>query len=60
MRSKLRKYRKALVAVAGVAAVFGKVAIDGSISAQEAAELLGAVAIAFGVYRVPNEPDAKA
>lgn len=50
----LSKYRKALVAAAGVAAVFGKVAIDGQITGTELVELLGAAAVAFGVYRVPN------
>ena len=51
----MSKYRKGLIAAAGVAAVIGKVAIDGTLTGIEIAELLGALAIAFGVYRVPNE-----
>ena len=51
----MNKYRKFIVALAGVAAVFGKVAADGSISPQDLLELAVAGSIAYGVFKVPNE-----
>jgi hypothetical protein len=51
----LKKYRKALVVVAGVCAVIGKIAADGEISPLEIGELLGSIAVALGVYQVKNE-----
>lgn len=52
----MKHIRKALVACAGVAAVFGTVAADGAISAQDGLMLAAAVATAYGVWRVPNDP----
>jgi len=50
----VNRYRKFIVALAGVAAVFGKVAADGDINVQEWLELAAAAAVAYGVLRVPN------
>lgn len=47
-------YRKAAVAVAGVLAVLGTALADGALSPGELGELATAVAVAIGVYRVPN------
>jgi len=50
----VNKYRKFIVVLAGVAAVFGKVAADGDINVQEWLELAVAFAIALGVRQIPN------
>lgn len=50
----MSKYRKALVAVAGVCAVIGQVASDGAISAADLGLLATAIAVAVGVERIPN------
>jgi hypothetical protein len=54
-RTPLNKYRKALVAVAGVCAVIGKILADGEVNLLEAGELVGAIGLAYTVWRVPNE-----
>ena len=54
----MSKYRKAIVALAGFAAVFGVVASDGAIDGAEALQLVAALAAAYGVYRIPNAPPA--
>jgi hypothetical protein len=51
----LTKYRKALVAASGVLIVVGRAIADASISASEAADIILALGVALGVYRVPNE-----
>lgn len=50
--------RKLLVAVAGVLAALGTSLADGSIDAQEAGVIAGAVAVAVGVYFAKNEASA--
>lgn len=52
----MAKYRKALVAVAGVCAVLGTVLADGSVDGSESIAIIAAVMTAFGVFRVPNAP----
>lgn len=52
----LAPYRKAVVAVAGVLAIVAKVLADGTLDAAEIGEVATAVAVALGVYRVPNAP----
>lgn len=51
----MAKYRKFLVALAGVCGVLATVLADGSIDATEALTLVASVLAAFGVFRVPNE-----
>lgn len=50
----MKKYSKGLVALSGVLVVLGHALTDGQIEANEVPELLIAVGVAFGVYRVPN------
>ena len=51
---KLKRYSKAIVAVAGFLTVAGKVFADAEITAEEALLLLEAAVVAYGVFRVPN------
>jgi hypothetical protein len=53
----VKQYRKGLIALAGFLTVLGGVLSDGSVSTLEWGALATAAATAFGVYRVPNEPD---
>ena len=50
----MRKYSKAIVAVAGVCATLGVVGADGQITAQEAVMILEAIAVAAGVFQIRN------
>ncbi len=52
----MKKYSKFIAAAAGVAAVFGQVAADGSISLAEAGLLSTAIASAAAVFFVRNQP----
>lgn len=52
----MKRYRKAIVASAGVLLVVGKVFADGTLDAGEIGELAVAVAVAIGVERIPNAP----
>ncbi len=51
-----RRYKKALVAVANVAAVIGVVAADGDLSTPDIIAIVAAVCAAVGVYQVRNAP----
>lgn len=51
----MSKFRKALVAGAGVLAVLAKALEDGSISGDEGTNLGIAVVVAIGVYLAPNK-----
>jgi hypothetical protein len=53
----MKKYRKGLIALGGFLAVLGGALSDGAISGIEWGALATAASVAFGVYRVPNEPD---
>lgn len=53
----MSKFRKAIVASAGVFTVLGAVLADGADSADAAAVAL-AVVTAIGVYLAPNKPAA--
>jgi len=50
----MNKYRKGLVAAAGVLAVLSKALTDGAVDGSEMLEIALALGVAFGVYRVPN------
>lgn len=50
----MKKYSKAIVAVAGVCATFGVVGSDGEITPMEWLAILESALVAFGVYRVRN------
>ena len=52
----MSKYRKAIVAVAGVLVVLGNVLSDGSLTLEEGVLLATSALAAFGVYQVPNTP----
>lgn len=54
----LKRYRKAIVGVSGVLIVIGESLRDGEISGGEGFNIAVAVAVAFGVYRVPNDVKA--
>jgi hypothetical protein len=51
----LSKYSKFFVALSGVLLAAGEALSDGSVDATDAAQVVGAALIAFGVYRVPNK-----
>lgn len=50
----MAKYRKLLMALAGVCGVLATVLADGSIDATEGLAVAASILAAFGVYRVPN------
>lgn len=50
----MKKYAKAIVALAGVCATLGAVGADGRITLMEALAIIESIAVAFGVYRVRN------
>ena len=52
----MRKYSKFFVAASGVLVAAGEALSDGSVDMTDGMQVLAAVAIAFGVYRVPNKP----
>jgi hypothetical protein len=54
--SKLKAYKKALVAVSGVFAVLGTVLADGSVDQAETVSVLAALVAAVGVFYAKNEP----
>lgn len=51
----MSKYRKAVVAAAGVFTVLGSVLADGSLSLEDGSAVAFALVAAVGVYRVPNK-----
>lgn len=51
----MKKYSKFIVALAGVAAVFGTVGSDGAISTQDAIALAAAASAAVGVFYAKNK-----
>lgn len=51
----LSKYRKAIVAAAGVFTVLGSVLADGALSYEDGAAIAMSLLAALGVYRVPNK-----
>jgi hypothetical protein len=55
----VKKYRKAIVAVAGgvvlVATAVAEAVADGSIDLTEVVTIVTAIAVAIGVYEIPNE-----
>ncbi len=53
----MSKYRKAVVATAGIFTVLGTVLADGSLSGGDQAALGAAVLTAIGVYFAPNKVD---
>lgn len=57
----MNKYRKAFVAASGVLIALGEALSDGSLDMTDGMQVLGAIALAYGVYRVPNvqEPVVK-
>lgn len=55
---KIQPYAKTAVAVGGIVVLVGRAALDGAISSEELNEILLACGIGFGVYRVPNKPQA--
>ena len=52
---KLARYAKAVVAVCGVIVLVAKAFVDGVITGDEIMQVGTAVAVAFGVYQVPNK-----
>jgi hypothetical protein len=54
------KYRKALVALAGLIVLFGQAASDGSVTPEEWGQLVTALAGVVGVWAVPKEFFGKA
>ena len=52
----MNQYRKAFVAASGVFIALGEALADGSIDMTDGMQILGAIALAYGVYRVPNTP----
>jgi peptidoglycan/LPS O-acetylase OafA/YrhL len=55
----LSRYRKAIVAVVGAAAVAVTAALtDGSIDPSEVGGIIVAILTALGVYSIPNNPPA--
>lgn len=50
-----KKYRKAIVAAAGVGVVVCKALVDGQITPDEVLGVIVAVGVAVGVYQVPNK-----
>lgn len=50
----LRKYRKGVVALAGVLVVLGGALTDGAVTADEVTDILIAIGVACGVFAVPN------
>ena len=51
----MKKYSKAFVAASGVLLVLANVLSDGAISADDGLQVLVALGVALGVYRVPNK-----
>lgn len=54
----LSKYRKAMVAAAGVCGTAATVLADGELSITDGLAIVLAVLAAFGVYRVPNKVES--
>lgn len=52
----MKKYRKAIVAASGVLIALGEATADGSLDMTDGLQILGAIALAYGVWRVPNAP----
>lgn len=50
----MNQYRKAFVAASGVLVALGEALSDGSLDMTDGMQILGAIALAYGVYRVPN------
>lgn len=53
--SKLAPYAKAVVAVAGVVVLFAKALLDGQLTSDEVVAVGTTIAVALGVYQVPNK-----
>ena len=53
--SKLAPYAKAVVAVGGLVVLVAKALVDGVLTGDEMAAIGIAVAVALGVYKVPNK-----
>lgn len=51
----MKQYNKAFVAASGVFIALGEALSDGSLDMTDGFQLIGAIALAYGVYRVPNE-----
>lgn len=52
---KLAPYAKAVVAIAGVVVLAAKALVDGVLTGDEIIGIGTAVAVALGVYQVPNK-----
>lgn len=52
---KLAPYAKAVVAVCGIVVMAAKALADGHLTGDELLQIGTAVAVALGVYRVPNK-----
>ncbi len=53
--SKFTPYAKAIVAFGGVVLLLAKALSDGVLSQDDIAEVVGAIGVAYGVWRVPNK-----
>lgn len=52
----MSRYAKAFVAASGVLIALGEALSNGSIDTADVGQIVGAIAVAYGVYRVPNKP----
>lgn len=54
----MKRYAKALVAASGVLVAVGEALADGAVDQGDVLQIIGAIAVAYGVYRVPNKQPA--